>query len=169
LTNSESSGVFDRRPGYGERDGLGLVKVAFALTASDWYSYAIETMWALPLGSGSFVLRNVPFYTNGISFDDQFAAEVIDRALAFRVVTRRGGHSTYRIITYEGNDTPKFSAAWRPLAVIGCTYERADGHLIGVDVPPTADIHDVYRLLEAGAAAETWDFEESHVGHPLEQ
>lgn len=45
---------------------------------------------------------------------------------------------------------PRFEQAWAPLRAIGCTFERFTRRYLGVDVPPEADIYEVYRLLEAG-------------------
>ncbi len=60
-----------------------------------------------------------------------------------------------------------FAQSWAPLEALGCTLERATGRLFAVDVPPAADIHEVYDGLAKGAAAGVWDFEEAHVGHVL--
>ena len=60
-----------------------------------------------------------------------------------------------------------FARCWAPLEDLGCTFE--EGTVLAVDVPPSANIYDVYRLLDAGASAGAWDFEEGHCGHPLRE
>lgn len=57
--------------------------------------------------------------------------------------------------------------SWKPVEALGCTYERATKRLLAIEVPPTADIYAVYKLLEAGARAGVWSFQEGHCGHPL--
>ncbi len=78
-----------------------------------------------------------------------------------------GGHSTYRLILRQGCDQQRFEAVWKPLEAVGCTYEGASPTYFTVEVPPTADIYEVYRLLEAGEVNGVWGFEEAHVGHHL--
>lgn len=57
-------------------------------------------------------------------------------------------------------------AYWLPLENAGCTYERATGRLLAIDVPPLTEIHLAYGLLEAGEQAGVWSFQEGHCGHP---
>ena len=45
------------------------------------------------------------------------------------------------------------------------SYEEGDA--LAVDVPPKADIYEVYSLLEAGEQNGVWEFDEGHCGHPL--
>lgn len=44
---------------------------------------------------------------------------------------------------------------------------RWSGRLFAIDVPPEADIHGVYSMLEDGEREGAWDFEEGHCGHPM--
>lgn len=50
---------------------------------------------------------------------------------------------------------------------LNCTLERATARLAALDVPPEANIHEVYRLLEAGESARVWDFQKGHCGHAV--
>lgn len=36
-----------------------------------------------------------------------------------------------------------------------------------MDIPPGANIDEVYALLEAGKRSGAWDLEEGHCGHPV--
>ena len=45
---------------------------------------------------------------------------------------------------------------WEPLRDLGCTYERANTRLIGVDVPPATDVYAVHEALEKGELANQW-------------
>ena len=62
---------------------------------------------------------------------------------------QRSGHSTYRIRLSDsvGIEDLTFDRYWQPIEAAGCTYERAAGQLLAVDVPASADIHRVYALL----------------------
>lgn len=144
-----------------------LVKVALPLDSSEWHGSGAETVWAEPLGEGYFRIDNSPFFFFGLSYRDIVAATEDEHGqLQFQSVSEHGGHSTYRLIRNEGADEP-FAAFWPPLQTLGCTYECGPGRLIAVDVPPAADIHAVYALLEAGVQGGAWDLEEGHCGHPV--
>lgn len=144
-----------------------LVKVALPLDSSEWHGSGAETVWAEPLGEGRFRLDNSPFYFFGLSYQDVVAAaEDESGQLQFRAVVTRGGHSTYRLMRRKGADE-RFAGFWQPLDALGCTYEGGPGRLVSVDVPPSADIHAVFALLEAGVQGGAWDLEEGHCGHPL--
>lgn len=144
-----------------------LVKLALPLDSSEWHGSGAETVWAESVGEGHFKLDNSPFYFFGLSYQDiVVAAEDEHGQLQFRAVHEHGGHSTYRLMGCEGAEE-RFSTFWQPLEMLGCTYERGSGRLVSVDVPPAADIHDVYALLDAGVRGGAWDLEEGHCGHSI--
>lgn len=141
-----------------------LVKVLFKLDPDSWHASFTETLWAEPVGSSEYQLENVPFYAFGVSLGDAVRAIEGDGVHVFTEVSRRGGHSTYRLLINESrrDDLEKF---WEPLQALGCTYEEGPKPLLAVDVPPEANIFDVYDRLEQGERAEVWSFEEGHCGH----
>jgi hypothetical protein len=145
-----------------------LVKVRFALDPKDWEGLGSESLWASQIAPGEYQIRNSPFYIYGISAEDIVSARDVDGILSFAAVSRRGGHSTYRILVTEGESisSPKFLQSWQPLQDLGCTYEQAKSRWLSVDVPPMTDIFAAYALLEKGEAAGAWTFEEAHCGHP---
>ena len=147
-----------------DQHGRDLVKVGVHLKDE---VYDVETLWAEPLGEGWYRLRNVPFLAYGYSEDDIVTAADIDGRLVVSAVAQRGGHSTYRVFLSEPTDEEAFAPLWEPLANLGCTYERANSRLIGIDVPPAADVYAVYAVLERGEQSSQWSFEEGHCGHPV--
>lgn len=147
-----------------------LIKIVFILEAEAWHGYATETVWAEEIGGGRYRLRNAPFYAFGVSAEDVvFTKSDSEGRLIFAGVSLHGGHSTYRIIWLQPHDEVTFRNFWEPLEVLGCTYEQAYDYLLAVDVPPKADIYNVYQLLERGEAAGIWHFEEGHCGHTLRE
>jgi Domain of unknown function (DUF4265) len=146
----------------------GLVKVVFDLNDSE-LPYAVETVWAEPIGQDRYRIRNVPMFAKGVSEQDTVFATLTDDRLHVNGIADRGGHSTYRIFLKRPvKDIEKdIGANWAPLADLGCTYEKANDRLIGVDVPPAADIYAVYAILQDGEGSGLWEFEEGHCGHPL--
>ena len=137
------------------------------LGVSDWHDHQAESLWAEPLAEGVFRIANIPFYADGLSYGDIVAVHEREGEKLITGVTRRGGHSTYRLFLTETGLTDTWLSHWLPLEDVGCTYERATKRLLGVDVPPEANIHVAYRLLDAGEQADIWSFQEGHCGHPL--
>jgi hypothetical protein len=145
-----------------------LVKILVPLGDKSWHGHSGEILWAQPLSDGFYSLRSIPFYALGISFADEVEVALVDSRLTFSRVVRRGGHSTYRVIVHDGDDSnSRFADAWAPLEDHGCEYERATNTLVAIDVPPSAEIQTIYRLLKAGEEAGVWDFEEGHCGHAI--
>lgn len=148
------------------KEKRGLVRIRFDLEADAWHGNASERLWAEPVGAGRYRLRNSPFYSSGVSAEDVVFGEERAGELVFVAVSIAAGHSTYRIkIPYP--EPALFAQYWQPLQDAGCSNE--EGPVLAVDVPPTADIYRVYELLEAGADAGIWDFDEGHCGHSLER
>ncbi|AUX48098.1 hypothetical protein SOCE26_096280 [Sorangium cellulosum] len=145
----------------------GLVKVMFRLSPDEWHGSAAETLWATPVGPDSYRLENTPFYAFGVSFQDVVVATSENSVFVFSGVFKHGGHSTYRIIV-DPNRKDDFEEFWEPLHEKRCTYEAGPGGLLAVDVPPEANIRDVYGCLQAGEDAGVWGFEEGHCGHLVE-
>lgn len=114
-----------------------LVKFAFDLKEDEFLN-AVERVWAEPLGSDQYQLRNIPFFVRGFSHQDVVTAIPQDGELRVVGVARRGGHSTYRIFLEKPvmQKDPDFSSMWTPLGDLGCTYEGATASIFAVDVPP---------------------------------
>lgn len=144
----------------------GLVRLFFDLENDASHGYASESVWAEKVGRDRYRLRNTPFYAYGISAEDVVFAERDTRGLRYKGVSLHGGHSTYRIIRSAAYDEESFRRCWMPIQELGCSYEEGP-NLLAVDVPPKADAHKVYELLERGESAGCWHFEEGHCGHPI--
>ena len=142
-----------------------LTKVAIRLDGTS--GYELETVWADPIGECTYRLRNVPFLPYGYSEQDVVRAAEVEGRLIVTGVAERGGHSTYRVFLPEPTSDDDFYSQWEPLAALGCTYERGNKRLIGIDVPSASDIYAVYAVLEEGEASKHWLFEEGHCGHLL--
>lgn len=146
-----------------------LTKVFFDLDPDDWHGYSTESLWAEKVGSDRFRLRNTPFFARGVSAEDIVIAKPKDGNLFFETKSISAGHSTYRIIVNEQVSDSELEAYWTPLAKLGCTYESAELklRLLAVDVPQSANIYEVYALLEKGQKSDIWSFEEGDCGHKL--
>ncbi len=78
----------------------GLIKIRIVLPECDWHQFVSETLWTEPIGGSKYVLRNSPCFAENLSYGDTVYAEIEDEDTfpVFRLVTDRGGHSTYRIV-----------------------------------------------------------------------
>jgi hypothetical protein len=151
-----------------------LVKVIFELDRSEWHGHDSEGIWTTPIAGTEwrhFRLLNSPFFAMGISYQDVVKAKPVEHELLFEEVVERGGHSTYMLIL-EGSRA-LVSSYWRLLENLGCSYES--GHIklsmgqreiYSVDVPPSADIYEVYELLERGEKDKVWLFQEGYAHLP---
>ena len=145
-------------------------RVKITLPLADESGPAAENVWADPVTETTFRVRNVPTHAYDLSNEDTIEAhEADDGRLTFDRVVERGGHSTYRLIPASGLDKSAFNERWAALADEGCSYESTTGeHRYAIDVPPHADIHAVYGLLEKGEHDGVWEFEEGHCGHKVD-
>jgi len=121
-----------------------------------------EPVWAMKEGD-YYEIWNVPFFAYGLACYDIIATKQVGIQLFFDKKIKNSGHSTYRVFLQENGD---FEFYWDILDRLKCTYERATKSLYAIDVPPDADIHEVYRILEMGEQRGAWEFEEGFCGHP---
>ncbi len=145
-------------------------KVLFELEESDHHDFAAETIWAEVLGEDQYRLLNIPLYVYGASFGDVVVAYETDEESTFPIVeevVERSGHSTYRVFVFEGAvDNSAFDRFWEPIEAEGCAFEGQTGNkMLGVDVPPKANIDIVFQLLQKGENEEVWGFEEGNCVH----
>lgn len=138
------------------------------MNPADWHGYETESVWAELVEGNRYRLRNIPFFVKGVSFEDIVFIREKEGDLFFESTSIASGHSTYRIILEKTIFDSDFSSYWLPLEELGCSYESSDRnktYLLAVDVPPGADIHKVYGLLDEGEKEGIWEFEEGHCGH----
>jgi uncharacterized protein DUF4265 len=155
--------MVEKKRKYPER----LLKVKFELPSDAWHGHSSESLWVEELTSCKYRIENSPFFAIGVSFEDIVTASNRGGDLCFDGVVIFGGHSTYRIILEHRLGEEAFFRHWKPIEELGCSYERANfGYeIFAVDVPPKADIHEVYKLLSKGEDDRVWGFEEGHCGH----
>ncbi len=146
---------------------MDLIKITLPVPQDNLLQADTESVWAEPQGDGTFRIDSVPFLAKGISSSDVVGAEVRDGTLMYRNMMRHGGHSTYRIYARGGWNTPDVLPLIEALEKMHCDVEPATEKLVAVDVPPEADVHEVYATLKKAERSGKIDFEEGHCGHPL--
>ena len=145
-------------------------RVFFELELDTWHDQSVESMWATKLGDHLYKIEGSPFFVKGITFEDAVKTKLLDGVISFVKTATSSGGSTYGILCKEGTDETQFERFWKPLEVVGCTYEQGDfGYrMYSVDVPKQANIQQVFALLQDGISNDIWDFEEGHCGHPIQ-
>jgi hypothetical protein len=145
-----------------------LVEIVVPLDLESWHGYSAEALWAEPVAERSYMLRSAPFYAFDLAAEDLVTAKESPEGLILDQVQQRSGGSTYRLFVRNGTQDKVFEKYWAPLEELDCNFEETRGNLVTIDVPPQAEIEDVYAFLEEGESAGVWEFEEGHCGHPLE-
>lgn len=124
-----------------------------------------EVLWARLVGEDMAELDNIPLVVFGVSMGDVVKVKDDDGWLLYDDVARRGGHSTYRVMLEDPEDT-EAQGRFREILTRGCSYEQLTPRFVALDVPPDTDIFAIYELLEGGLDDQLWTFEEGHCGHP---
>ena len=139
------------------------VLVSFFVKQNDEEFY--ERLHAFPMGDDLYCVDNSPFYAYGVSLGDVVFAPPTDGAPTYKHTVNRRGHSTYRVRLPVGQGHDIFLARWDKFQKLGCTFEGSGvspSRLYSIDIPPFANVHDVYKLLEEGEMIGAWVFEEGN-------
>ncbi len=137
------------------------VKIIFINCTVGTLENEIETMWATTSGEG-FRLDNIPFYAKGVSYRDIVSTDPEEYGFFyFKKVLKRSGSRTIRIFVFEQEAVEE---TCKELNLRGCETERADRHLVAVDIPPKISYEDVLVYLEEGFSNGTLEYEEACLG-----
>ncbi|MFD4502092.1 DUF4265 domain-containing protein [Streptomyces sp. NPDC058457] len=112
---------------------------------------------AVDQGDGTVRPDNIPWFVRGIACGDMVAAEPDEEGVRWAgEVVRRSENCTIRLIVFRnsGSGAARQSVinAFHTLGVCGEGMERFG--VVALDVPPTADLTEVQRLLNHGVAKE---------------
>ncbi|MFD8911095.1 DUF4265 domain-containing protein [Streptomyces sp. NPDC059575] len=143
------------------------VKVHFRMEAEDdWPPVSVESLWAVDLGDGTVRLDNVPWFVRGVACGDVVVTEADEEGVRWGgEVVRRSESCTVRLIVLRdgGSGAARQSVinAFRELGADGEGIERFG--MVALDIPPTADLAKVWRLLRHGVDREWWHMEEGAI------
>jgi hypothetical protein len=149
-------------------DRAGLVKVVFHIRVEDgWPPVGAESMWARPVSTDVVELDNTPFFARGVSCGDHVrVVREDDGTLTAVEVVKWSQRCTVRVVPFRAG--PLQGDRQRVLdefATAGVTGEGIEQYnIVALDVPPTADLPAVKRLLRDGVERGWWDYEESNIG-----
>lgn len=125
-----------------------LVKVVIELPEPDM-GVSGERVWAAPLGSDLYEIRNSPWHSRQVNWGDivKARAQADNQWPIFIEVVRRSGHRTMHIFLLEkGREKQQeFLAKFKEL---GATYENADNRMCALDFEPGVDVQPILAYLE---------------------
>lgn len=135
-------------------------KVFFKLLVEDDYPpVSSESLWAERLDSGSFIVKNIPFYTREVCLDDEISVSpVVNAEYHFEKVIKNTGNSTLRIIFFEAGE-PWISSVLEDLVARGCAWEGMSKKFFSINVPADVSLDDVLSVLAEKEAKGWLDYE----------
>jgi len=109
-----------------------------------------ETMWALPLGDGRYILKSIPCYAYDLNREDCVVASPgpADGLRHIRKVDGRGGHSTLRVLFGENLSAREISELVASFKGYGAESVQVNDRFFSVDIPPAGDHDSLYLMLE---------------------
>lgn len=153
-------------------DAKDFIQISLPVERDSWDGASSEGIWAklvkaLPPHRAIVEVRNIPAPTKILSFGDKISVVYSEGRVEFDAMIERGGHSTYRV--FAENKSFDASRMLDMIKAMGCDWEMGKhrgGQLDALDVPPEANIHDVYEILDKGQREGHWLFQEGYVAHP---
>lgn len=137
------------------------IKLLIEVPSDNPSEVEIEAIWVLP-EVGGYRVDNIPFYAKGIAVDDVVSATERNGAYYFDRVLVPSGHSTIRILFFDGS---LIKDTRNELRNIGCESEISDiPTLVAVDVPPTVNYGNLKLYLDKGEAEGKWEYQEACIG-----
>ena len=135
-------------------------KVFFKLLVEDDYPpVSSESLWAERLDSGSFIVKNIPFYTREVCLDDEISVSLgVNAEYHFKKVIKNTGNSTLRIIFFEAGE-PWISSVLEDLVASGCAWEGMSKKFFSINVPADVSLDDVLSVLAEKEAKGWLDYE----------
>lgn len=145
------------------------MKIWFPLERDDedWPPVATESLWARAVADDEFEIDNIPWFVRGRALGDRVRAERDDDGvLTFQAKVAWSGHYTIRVIPL--GDAPSHEALQDvvdTLLPLGAECDSAlpAFRLLAVDIPPTARVRDIKRLLVQREVDGRWGFDEGCV------
>jgi hypothetical protein len=135
-----------------------LVKVVINLPEPDM-GVGAERVWAAPLGSDLYEIRNSPWHSRQVNWGDivKARAPAENQWPIFIEVTRRGGHRTVCVFILEPGrgKQQEFLDEFKKL---GASYENKDNSMYALDFEPGVDIQPAVSYLESLKAKGVADY-----------
>lgn len=140
-------------------------KILFCLDVEDDYPpVSKESVWGEKLPSGNYKIKNIPFYTKEVSFDDEVTvSKGEDGELLFNAVIENSGNSTIRVIFLEKEDS-KIMDFKNKMVALGCEWEEFSKSFFSVNIPPETDLDVVIDIMAAWSKKGLLEYEYGFLG-----
>lgn len=129
------------------------VKIVFGLADEQ---YQVESLWAVPMESGGYLIDNIPWYVREVALGDVVeAAPGEDGRLYFAgEILRHSGNRTVRLRLAE-ESLPRSGAIQEALERLGAESELDPSDLMAVNIPAAVS-EEARKFLEAGSLQGHW-------------
>ncbi|MNX99908.1 hypothetical protein D3C86_1323810 [compost metagenome] len=140
-------------------------KVFFPLSVVDGYPpVSVESVWVKRLPSGTYRIKNIPFYTKEVSFDDEIDANCgEDGELVFDRVVKHSGNSTIRVISLKKDSESNVNIK-KEITSLGCEWEEFSDNFYSVNIPSGKNLDVVIGFLESKFNEGWLDYEYGFLG-----
>ncbi|MFE7380597.1 DUF4265 domain-containing protein [Streptomyces zhihengii] len=140
------------------------VKVLFRLEVEDdWPPVGVESLWAIDRGNETVEVANTPFFVRGVAIGDIVETHTdAEGARWAGSVVRPSSNCTIRLIVLrDGGSAAARQSAINVFHELGAGGEGIEQfRMVSLDIPPTAELGRIKRLLQHGVAQEWWHMEE---------
>ncbi|HEU5458159.1 MAG TPA: DUF4265 domain-containing protein [Terracidiphilus sp.] len=135
-----------------------LVKVHFELAEPEM-GVSGESLWAAPVGTNLYELRNSPWHARTVNWLDvvEAAPKAEDQWPEFIRVHKRSGHRTVHIYILD-HGQPQKDEILKKCNDLGSTWEGMDDRMYALDFPPEINLDLAVEYLESlvAAGAASW-------------
>ncbi|MFE4800570.1 DUF4265 domain-containing protein [Streptomyces sp. NPDC056708] len=131
-----------------------------------WPPATIESLWTVDLGDGTVRLDNTPWFVRGVASDDKVKVEVDDEGLWWAgEPVRASDNCTIRLILLkDGGSAAARQTVLETFHRLGTTGQGIEQlRMVALDIPPTAHLPRIRKLLEHGETKGWWHWEEGCV------
>jgi hypothetical protein len=130
------------------KDAESLVKIYVDLP--NHAEFGSESMWAKPLGSDRYEIRNNPFYAYGLNFMDIVIAVPNSKESkpAIKSVFSKSGHTALRVIFLSVLEYDERIRVLENLKVHKCFFEGANKSYFSLDIEPDGNLKLVKDILD---------------------
>lgn len=132
-------------------------KIFFKLTIKDGYPpVSEESIWGDKVEDNIFKIKNIPFYTKDVSFDDTVSVIEKNENLYYKKTVKSSGNSTIRVIFFSEEEIDECISHFEEM---GCDCEKFSSNFISINIPITLNIEIVLNYLEYLSSKEIADYE----------
>lgn len=120
---------------------------------------AVETLWAEFKEDIKYQIKNIPFFTPNIAFNDIITVEEENGNLHFDEIINASEHSTIQIVFFNEKEIDKVI---KDIELLNCSWEGMyNQKLLAIDVPPNVNYSIVKEYLTTQFNSNIIDFKES--------